>query len=414
MIADNTDLVVIGGGAAGMMCAATAADRGLKVVLLDPNRQLGRKLRITGKGRCNLTNNCEIKTFMQNIPGDGRFLFSALNRLSPADTMALFESRGLALKTERGNRVFPVSDNANDVAGTMARWCARSGVIVERCKAKKVVAENGAVTGVETEKGLIRCRAAAVCTGGLSDPLTGSTGDGLRFAEALGHSVTPPRASLVPLESPDAYCAEMQGFSLRNVVLSAYEEDKLIYKELGEMLFTHFGVSGPLVLSASAHMRHMGSKNYRLEIDLKPALDEKKLDARILRDFEKYANREFKNALSDLAGSAMIPVLVRLSGIPEDTKVNSITREQRMKLLHLFKAFPVTVSGTRPIDEAIVTAGGVNTKEINPRTMESKLISELYFAGEVLDLDGYTGGFNLQIAWSTGFVAGNSVLKDAF
>lgn len=414
MIADNTDLVVIGGGAAGMMCAATAADRGLKVILLDPNRQLGRKLRITGKGRCNLTNNCEIKTFMQNIPGDGRFLFSALNRLSPADTMALFESRGLALKTERGNRVFPVSDNANDVAGTMARWCARSGVIVERCKAKNVVAENGAVTGVETEKGLIPCRAAAVCTGGLSYPLTGSTGDGLRFAEALGHSVMPPRASLVPLESPDAYCAEMQGFSLRNVVLSAYEEDKLIYKELGEMLFTHFGVSGPLVLSASAHMRHMGSKNYRLEIDLKPALDEKKLDARILRDFEKYANREFKNALSDLAGSAMIPVLVRLSGIPEDTKVNSITREQRMKLLHLFKAFPVSVSGTRPIDEAIVTAGGVNTKEINPRTMESKLISELYFAGEVLDLDGYTGGFNLQIAWSTGFVAGNSVLKDAF
>ena len=414
MIADNTDLVVIGGGAAGMMCAATAADRGLKVILLDPNRQLGRKLRITGKGRCNLTNNCDIKSFMQNIPGDGRFLFSALNRLSPADTMALFESRGLELKTERGNRVFPVSDNANDVAGTMARWCARSGVIVERCKAKKVVVENGAVTGVETEKGLIRCRAAAVCTGGLSYPLTGSTGDGLRFAEAMGHSVTPPRASLVPLESPDAYCAEMQGFSLRNVVLSAYEEDKLIYKELGEMLFTHFGVSGPLVLSASAHMRHMGSKNYRLEIDLKPALDEKKLDARILRDFEKYANREFKNALSDLAGSAMIPVLVRLSGIPEDTKVNSITREQRMKLLHLFKAFPVSVSGTRPIDEAIVTAGGVNTKEINPRTMESKLISELYFAGEVLDLDGYTGGFNLQIAWSTGFVAGNSVLKDAF
>ena len=414
MIADNTDLVVIGGGAAGMMCAATAADRGLKVILLDPNRQLGRKLRITGKGRCNLTNNCDIKSFMQNIPGDGRFLFSALNRLSPADTMALFESRGLELKTERGNRVFPVSDNANDVAGTMARWCARSGVIVERCKAKKVLVENGAVTGVETEKGLIRCRAAAVCTGGLSYPLTGSTGDGLRFAEALGHSVTPPRASLVPLESPDAYCAEMQGFSLRNVVLSAYEEDKLIYKELGEMLFTHFGVSGPLVLSASAHMRHMGSKNYRLEIDLKPALDEKKLDARILRDFEKYANREFKNALSDLAGSAMIPVLVRLSGIPEDTKVNSITREQRMKLLHLFKAFPVSVSGTRPIDEAIVTAGGVNTKEINPRTMESKLISELYFAGEVLDLDGYTGGFNLQIAWSTGFVAGNSVLKDAF
>lgn len=414
MITDSTELVVIGGGAAGMMCAATAADRGMGVILLDPNRQLGRKLRITGKGRCNLTNNCDIKTFMQNIPGDGRFLFSALNRLSPADTMALFESKGLSLKTERGNRVFPVSDNANDVAGTMARWCARAGVRVERTRAKSVVVENGAVTGVETEKGLISCRAAAICTGGLSYPLTGSTGDGLQFAGELGHSVTPARASLVPLESPDPYCAEMQGFSLRNVVLSAFEEDKLIYKELGEMLFTHFGVSGPLVLSASAHMRNMGSKSYRLEIDLKPALDEKKLDARILRDFEKYANREFKNALVDLAGSTMIPVLVRLSGIPEDTKVNSITREQRMKLLHLFKAFPVTVSGTRPIDEAIVTAGGVNTKEINPRTMESKLISELYFAGEVLDLDGYTGGFNLQIAWSTGFVAGNSVLKDAF
>ena len=414
MNADSADLVVIGGGAAGMMCAATAADRGIRVILLDPNRQLGRKLRITGKGRCNLTNNCDIKTFMQNIPGDGRFLFSALNRLSPADTMALFEAKGLPLKTERGNRVFPASDNANDVAGLLARWCARSGVRVERIKARRIIAENGTVSGVETENGLISCKAAAICTGGLSYPLTGSDGDGLRFAAELGHSLTPTRPSLVPLESSDPYCAEMQGFSLRNVTLSAFEDDKLIYKELGELLFTHFGVSGPLVLSASSHMRRMGSAKYRLEIDLKPALDEKKLDARLLRDFEKYANREFKNALGDLAGSAMIPVLVHLSGIPEDTKVNSITREQRMKLLHLFKAFPVSVSGTRPIDEAIVTAGGVNTKEVNPRTMESKLISELYFAGEVLDLDGYTGGFNLQIAWSTGFVAGNSVLKDAY
>ena len=414
MNADRAELVVIGGGPAGMMCAASAADRGLSVILLDPNRQLGRKLRITGKGRCNLTNNCDIKTFMHNIPGDGRFLFSALNRLSPADTMALFEEKGLPLKTERGNRVFPVSDNANDVAGLMARWCACSGVRVLRTRAKKILVQDGAVCGVQTDEGLIRCKAAAICTGGLSYPLTGSDGDGLRFARELGHSVNPTRPSLVPLESEDTYCAEMQGFSLKNVVLSAFENEKLIYKELGEMLFTHFGVSGPLVLSASAHMRQMGSAGYRLEIDLKPALDEKKLDARILRDFEKYANREFKNALTDLAGSTMIPVLVRLSGIPEDTKVHSITREQRMKLLHLFKAFPVSVSGTRPIEEAIVTAGGVDTKEINPRTMESKLISELFFAGEVLDLDGYTGGFNLQIAWSTGFVAGNSVLKDAY
>lgn len=414
MIPDRTELVVIGGGAAGMMCAYNAAQRGMSVVLVDPNRQLGRKVRITGKGRCNVTNNCDIKEFMRNIPGDGRFLYSALNRFSPADTIAFFESHGLPLKTERGNRVFPVSDNANDVAGLMARLCERSGVTLIRSTAKKILTEGGAVSAVVTEEGTIACRAAAVCTGGLSYPLTGSNGAGYRFARELGHTVTETRPSLVPLESEDACCAQMQGFSLKNVTLSAYEDERLIYKELGEMLFTHFGVSGPLVLSASSHMRNFGRAKYRLEIDLKPALDEKKLDARILRDFEKYSNKEFKNALADLAGHTMIPVLVRLSGIPEDTKVNSITREQRMRLLRLFKAFPVSVSGTRPIDEAIVTAGGVSTKEIDPRTMGSKLVQGLYFAGEVLDLDGYTGGFNLQIAWSTGFVAGNSVLKEEY
>ena len=411
---DYSELVVIGGGAAGMMCAYQAASRGMSVTLIDPNRQLGRKVRITGKGRCNLTNNCDIKEFMRNIPGDGRFLYSALNRFSPADTMAFFESNGLPLKTERGNRVFPVSDNANDVAGLMARLCERSGVETLRATAKRILTEDGAVSGLVTSEGTIACRAVAVCTGGLSYPLTGSDGAGYRFARELGHTVSETRPSLVPLESSDDYCAEMQGFSLKNVTLSAYENDKLIYKELGEMLFTHFGVSGPLVLSASSHMRNMGKAAYRLEIDLKPALDEKKLDARILRDFEKFSNKEFKNALTELAGHAMIPVLVRLSGIPEDTKVNAITREQRMQLLRLFKAFPVSISGTRPVDEAIVTAGGVCTKEINPRTMESKLVQGLYFAGEVLDLDGYTGGFNLQIAWSTGFVAGNSVLKDEY
>lgn len=410
----TTDLVVIGGGAAGMMCAYTAAERGVSVILLDPNRQLGRKVRITGKGRCNVTNNCDIKTFMNNIPGDGRFLYSALNRLSPTETMNFFESHGLPLKTERGNRVFPVSDNANDVAGTLTKLLDRAGVKVLHTTAKEIKTEDGFVCGVETGEGYIACRAAAVCTGGLSYPLTGSTGDGYRFAKQFGHTVTPCRPSLIPLESNDDYCAEMQGFSLKNVTLSAYEDDKLIFRELGEMLFTHFGVSGPLVLSASSHMRNMGKASYRLEIDLKPALDEKKLDARILRDFEKYHNREFQNALGDLAGRTMIPVLVRLSGIPADTKVNSITREQRMKLLGLFKAFPVSVSGTRPIAEAIVTSGGVSTKEINPRTMESKLVSGLFFAGEVLDLDGYTGGFNLQIAWSTGYMAGISVLKDEY
>ena len=409
MNADSPALVVIGGGPAGMMCAYQAAKRGLAVTLLEPNEKLGRKLRITGKGRCNLTNNCDVKTFMANIPGDGRFLYSALSRLGPAETMAFFEENGLPLKTERGNRVFPQSDNANDVANLMASLCRRAGVRILKRRAGQIIAENGAVAGVMTDACYIPCRAAAVCTGGLSYPLTGSDGAGYRFAEALGHTVNPTRPSLVPLESPDEYCAEMQGFSLKNVTLSAYEDGKLIYKELGEMLFTHFGVSGPLVLSASAHMRRMGEAEYRLSIDLKPGLDEKKLDARILRDFEKYANRDFKNSLGDLAGHSMIPVLVRLSGIPEEKPVHDITRAERLRLLELLKRFPVSVSGFRPIDEAIVTAGGVSTKEVNPRSMESKLVSGLFFAGEVLDLDAYTGGFNLQIAWSTGYVAGNSI-----
>lgn len=405
----SADAVVIGGGAAGMMCSAVAAERGLDVILLEPNKILGRKLRITGKGRCNVTNNCDIREFLNNIPGDGRFLYSALNRLSPRDTMEQFESLGLHLKTERGNRVFPVSDNANDVAGTLQRYMNRAGVRVIHSSAKHIITEADTVTGVETCDGVIECRAAVICTGGLSYPLTGSRGAGYKMAQELGHTVTPTRPSLVPLESDDDYCAEMQGFSLKNVTLSAYEDDKLIYKELGEMLFTHFGVSGPLVLSASSHMRRFGEAKYELRIDLKPGLNEKKLDARLLRDFEKYANRDFANSLGDLAGKAMIPVLVRLSGIPAETKVNSITREQRHELLRLLKSFPVSVSGPRPIDEAIVTSGGVSTKEINPRTMQSKLVCGLYFAGEVMDLDAYTGGFNLQIAWSTAYVAANSI-----
>ena len=401
----KADVVVIGGGAAGSMCALTAAQRGLSVVLLEPN-----KLRITGKGRCNVTNNCDIKTVLANIPGDGRFLYSALNRFEPRDTMALFESLGVPLKTERGNRVFPVSDRSHDIANALERAYAHAdGRILHAC-ATDILTRDGAVCAVVTTEGTIDCGAAVVCTGGMSYPLTGSTGDGYRFARQFGHTVTPLRASLVPLESNDPWCAEMQGFSLRNVTLTVYDENnKQVYSDLGEMLFTHFGVSGPLVLSASAHMRDFSQHTYRLSIDLKPALDEKKLDARILRDFQKYANRDFKNALYDLAGHAMIPVLVRLSGIPEDTKVNAITREQRHKLVELFKHFPVSVCGTRPISKAIITSGGVSVKEINPRTMASKLMPGLYFAGEVLDLDAYTGGYNLQIAWSTGYVAGNAV-----
>lgn len=392
------------------MCALTAAQRGLNVVLLEPNKMLGKKLRITGKGRCNVTNNCDIKTILANIPGDGRFLYSALNRLGPQDTMALFEALGVPLKTERGSRVFPVSDRSHDIANALERAYAHAGGRVVHAAATDILTQDGAVSAVVTTEGTIDCDAAVICTGGLSYPLTGSTGDGYRLAQRLGHTVTPTRASLVPLESDDPWCAEMQGFSLRNVTLTVYDEqNKVIYSDLGEMLFTHFGVSGPLVLSASAHMRDFSQHKYCLSIDLKPALDEKKLDARILRDFQKYANRDFKNALYDLAGHAMIPVLVRLSGIPEDTKVNAITREQRHRLVELFKHFPVSVTGTRPIDEAIITSGGVSLKEVNPRTMGSKLVPGLYFAGEVLDLDAYTGGFNLQIAWSTGYVAGNAV-----
>ena len=363
----KADVVVIGGGAAGSMCALTAAQRGLSVVLLEPNKMLGKKLRITGKGRCNVTNNCDIKTVLANIPGDGRFLYSALNRFEPSDTMALFESLGVPLKTERGNRVFPVSDRSHDIANALERAYAHAGGRVLHAAATDILTRDGAVSAVVTTEGTIDCDAAVVCTGGMSYPLTGSTGDGYRFAQQFGHTVTPLRASLVPLESNDPWCAEMQGFSLRNVTLTVYDEhNKQVYSDLGEMLFTHFGVSGPLVLSASAHMRDFSQHSYRLSIDLKPALDEKKLDARILRDFQKYANRDFKNALYDLAGHAMIPVLVRLSGIPEDTKVNTVTREQRHKLVELFKHFPVSVCGTRPISEAIITSGGVSVKEINP------------------------------------------------
>ena len=393
-----------------MMCAVSAAQRGLSVSLLEPNKILGKKLRITGKGRCNVTNDCEIKEFLGHIPGDGRFLYSALNRMPPRETMALFESFGVPLKTERGNRVFPVSDRSHDVVNALERAMRDAGVRILHAAATQICTEDGAVTAVETTAGRIDCAAAVVCTGGLSYPLTGSTGDGYRFAQSVGHTVTATRPSLVPLESDDLWCAEMQGFSLRNVTLTVYDEaNKVVYEDLGEMLFTHFGVSGPLVLSASAHMRDFTKHRYRLSIDLKPGLDEKKLDARILRDFEKYANRAFKNALYDLAGRAMIPVLIRLSGVPEDTKVHSVTREQRRALVDLLKHFPVSVAGTRPVEEAIVTAGGVALKEVNPRTMESKRVSGLHFAGEVLDLDAYTGGFNLQIAWSTGWTAGQSV-----
>ena len=408
MSTQRTDTVVIGGGAAGMMAALTAAERGRHVLRLEHEKFCGRKLRITGKGRCNVCNNCDEKTFLRNVPRNPKFLYSALNRFSPADTMAFFESLGVPLKTERGNRVFPCSDNAHDVANALERAMKRAGVKLLISEATEVLTSGGAVCGVRTGGGDIACESVLIATGGASYPLTGSTGDGYRMAAALGHTVVPLRPSLVPLESDDPDCAELQGFSLKNVTLRVYDgENALIYSELGEMMFTHFGVTGPLVLSASAHMRNFGGETYRLEIDLKPGLDEKQLDARLLRDFDKYKNRAFLNALGDLAGRSMIPVLIRRSGIPPETQINSVTREQRQTLLRLFKAFPLSVTGPRGLDEAIVTSGGVSVAEIDPRTMQSKLVPGLFFAGEVIDVDAYTGGFNLQIAWSTGRMAGS-------
>ena len=407
----KADVVVIGAGPAGMMAAYAAAGQGADVLLLEKNEKTGKKLRITGKGRCNLTNNSDVREVMANIPGESRFLYSALTAFPPERVMGFFEDHGLPLKTERGKRVFPQSDQANDVANLMQRLCRESGVSILRAEAKGISLHDGAVSGVKIQDETVSCKACIVCTGGLSYPLTGSTGDGYRFAKAAGHTVTPLRPSLVPLESPDPCCARLQGLSLKNVELRVYENDRLLCREQGEMLFTHFGVSGPLVLSASSRMRHFDRAAYRLEIDLKPALDEKTLDLRIQRDLKKYQNKEFRNALCDLMPHAMIPELVRLTEAPEALRANEVTRETRLRLLRNLKAFPIEVSGTRPYAEAIVTAGGVCTKEINPRSMQSKLISGLYFAGEVLDLDAYTGGFNLQIAWSTGRLAGISAAE---
>ena len=404
----RTDVAVVGGGAAGMLAASEAAGMGLSVVLVEQNERLGVKLRITGKGRCNVTNDCDAAEVMRHIPRNAKFLYSALQRFGPADAKALFEGLGVPLKTERGGRVFPVSDRAADIAEALARRCDAAGVTRLHARVTGLTAESGRITGAETTAGPLACDALILCTGGMSYPKTGSRGDGYRLAAALGHSIVSPCASLVPLESDDAACAQMQGLSLRNVVLRLERGGKTLYESLGEMQFTHFGLSGPLVLSASAHIDG-DPANCRIHLDLKPGLDAQKLDARLLSDFAKYSNRAFKNALGDLAPRLLIPVLVARSGIPAEQKVHEITREQRRVLGTILKDFSISLRAKRPVDEAIVTRGGVDTREVSPSDMSSKLVQGLYFAGEVLDLDAYTGGFNLQIAWSTAVAAGRGV-----
>ena len=389
-----------------MTAAIMAAEHGRDVVILEPNEKLGRKVRITGKGRCNLTNACDVKAFLENVPTNPKFLFSAVTTFPPAAAMEWFESLGVPLKVERGNRVFPVSDNANDVAEALIKRLKALGVRHVRNRALDIAVENGAVRAVVTDRGEIPCAGAILCTGGLSYPATGSTGDGYALAAALGHTVVPARASLVPLESDAPYCAELSGFSPRNVDVKLTEDGKVIYAERGEMLFAHFGVTGPLVLSASAHIRHWGARRYDLAIDFKPALSPEKLDERILRDFEKYHTRDIATGLAELLPRSLIPVMLRLADIPGETKVHSVTREQRLRLGGVIKSFPLPLTGPRPVAEAIVTGGGVDVRQADPRTMQSKLVRGLYFAGEVLDVDAYTGGFNLHIAWATGRKAG--------
>ena len=402
-------LVVVGGGAAGMMAAIAAGERGAAVTLLDPNERLGKKLNITGKGRCNVTNNADRETLLAHVPRNGKFLYSAFARWDGRNTMSFFEALGVPLKTERGNRVFPVSDRAFDISTALERRLRSLGVSILRDRAMALDLADGRILGVTGERRRYPAEAVILATGGVSYPATGSTGDGHRLAAEAGHCVTPLRGSLVPLEAhlgESGSCARLQGLSLRNVGLTVYENQKKIYTDFGELLFTHFGVSGPLVLSASAHMRHFGERDYRLNIDLKPALDEAALDKRLVRDFSKYANHDFINALGDLLPQKLIPVAVERSGIPPHAKVHDLTREERRRLLEILKHFLVAVTAPRPVEDAIVTSGGVSVGEVDPRTMESKIIKGLYFAGELLDVDAYTGGFNLQIAWATGRAAG--------
>ncbi len=403
----NKIVAVIGGGPAGMMAASVAAKNGNKVVLIEKNNMLGKKLLITGKGRCNITNNAPIDEFIKNVPTNGNFLYSAFYTFTNENLINLLQKLGVKTKVERGERVFPVSDKAADVLAALKRLMANYGVKVYNGRVVDVkICDNNKKHIVLSDKKVLECDSAVIATGGVSYPLTGSTGDGYKFAIKLGHSVTDIKPSLVPLELCESYVKELMGLSLKNVAVTVYKGNKKVYDDFGEMLFTHYGASGPVILSASSHIKNAHSGEYKLSIDLKPALDFKTLDKRVLRDFEEAKNKDFINSLDKLLPKKMIPVIVKLSGIDCHTKVNEITKEQRHYFVGLLKNLTFTVKRSRPVAEAIITSGGVCVKEINPSTMESKLANGVYFAGEVIDVDAYTGGFNLQIAFSTGYVAG--------
>ncbi|MBO5035029.1 MAG: NAD(P)/FAD-dependent oxidoreductase [Oscillospiraceae bacterium] len=399
------DVVVIGGGAAGCMAALTAASHGARVILLERNAKIGRKLYITGKGRCNVTNQCDVETCMANIPHNGRFLYSALSQFGPADTTTFFEGLGVPLKVERGNRVFPCSDKAADIIDALLMALRRARVTLVEDRALSLETADNVILGVKGESGTYPCKAVVLATGGLSYPATGSTGDGYEFARQAGHTIQPCRGSLVPLRAEGG--AAMQGLSLRNVELKVTgKKGKVFFREQGELLFTHFGLSGPLVLSASAHMRDFGEENYTAWIDLKPALDMETLDRRLVRELTEGANKDICHVMEALEPRSLIPAVLDRAGLPGNLKANSMTRGQRRQLAETLKGLAFPILGPRPVEEAIVTAGGVNVKEISPKDMSSKICKGLYFAGEILDADAYTGGFNLQIAWSTGHAAG--------
>lgn len=400
------DGIVIGGGAAGMMSAITAARSGSRVLLLERNGMLGKKLLITGKGRCNVTNDCSAQEVLQNVPRNGRFLYSAMTAFPPERAKAFFEENGCPLKTERGNRVFPQSDKAQSVLTSLERSMREAGVEIRGERAVHILTRENRVSGVQTENGSFAAKWVILATGGVSYPATGSTGDGYAMAKELGHTVVEPVGNLVPLEIAGDDCPDMQGLSLRNVgVKLLNDKGKILYQDFGELLFTHFGVSGPTVLSASCHLK---GESCRLVLDLKPALNAGKLDARILRDLDMYRNRTMENALTDLLPRSMIPVVLRRLEIPAGLQANALTKQKRRELVDLLKSFSLPVLGKRPVSEAIITSGGIRVSEIDPKTMESKRIPGLYFAGEIIDCDAYTGGFNLQIAWATAVAAGKN------